>query len=462
MTRSSPRSKVHRWLAAGSAFVLIAMATLIPAASVRAAALTDPVLVWNANAISVIGSPTAAPVPDTTPPTLLGLGQGPPIAALHLAMVQGAVYDAVNAIDKGHAPYITGLPFAPSNASVPAAVAQAAHDVLWGLTPATLTAVKSRVDDMLTASLLPIPTSDAKTAGQAIGAAAAAAMLTARTGDGRFGSHTWTDVGPTGPVGKWRLVAPANNSVFGWFGFVKPLTMASYDQFRTAGPLDMTSAQYTAEFNEVKAKGAQTGSTRTAAETSLAGFVSANPIPYMNKGLRDIAVARGLSTVDQARLFVKTSMASADALIGCFNDKDFWSVWRPQTAIRLAADDGNPATSPDAGWLSLFASPGYPDHPSGYNCYTAGVWHSARLFFGTDKVSFQLTSPGVPANAAVGNPVGVPGSIRSYHRFTGVIRDTINGRILNGYHFRTPDVQGAWIGKKAAQWLDKHYFAPVP
>jgi hypothetical protein len=38
---------------------------------------------------------------------------------------------------------------------------------------------------------------------------------------------------------------------------------------------------------------------------------------------------------------------------------------------------------------------------------------------------------------------------------------TINGRILNGYHFRTPDVQGAWIGKKAAQWLDKHYFAPV-
>ena len=93
-------------------------------------------------------------------------------------------------------------------------------------------------------------------------------------------------------------------------------------------------------------------------------------------------------------------MSSADALISCFNNKDHWSFWRPQTAIREAATDGNPATSADAGWLSLFATPGYPDEPSGYNCYTAGVWQSARAFFGTDKMSFSLTSPGVAANAA--------------------------------------------------------------
>jgi hypothetical protein len=451
MTRYRHSSKVRRWLAACSALVLVAMAVLIPAATVRAAALTDPVLVWNANAISVIGSPTAAPVPDTTPPTLLGLGQGPPISALHLAMVQGAVYDAVNAIDKGHAPYIAGLPFAPSTASMPAAVAQAAHDVLWGLTPATLTAVKTRVDDMLTTSLAAIPDGEVEDAGKAIGAAAAAAMLTARTGDHRFDtSRTWTI---STELGKWRLVGPGNPNVFPWFGFVTPLTLSSPDQLRTAGPLDIASAQYAVEFNEVKSKGAKTGSTRTEAQTSLAGFVSANPLPYMNKGLREIAVARGLSTSDQARLFVETSMASADALIACFNDKAYWNVWRPQTAIRLAGTDGNPATSPDPDWLSLYQTPGYPDHPSGYNCYTAGVWHSARLFFGTDKVNFSLTSP---------STTPIAGSTRSYHRFTGVIRDTIEGRILTGFHFRTPDVQGAWIGKKAAQWLDKHYFAPVP
>lgn len=172
-------------------------------------------------------------------------------------------------------------------------------------------------------------------------------------------------------------------------------------------------------------------------------------------------LAQALSTADQALLFAKTSMAGADALIGCWNDKGHYLVWRPQTAIRLALDDGNALTSPDPDWLSLFATPGYPEHPSGFNCYTGGFWHSVRLFFRTDKVSFSLTSPGVPANAAAGNPVGVAGSTRNYIRFTGVIDDTIDGRIYTGFHFRTPEVQGAWIGKKAAQWVDKHYFAPV-
>jgi hypothetical protein len=223
----------------------------------------------------------------------------------------------------------------------------------------------------------------------------------------------------------------------------------------------LTSNQYAAEFNEVKALGAQSGSSRTDAQTLMAGFYSANPLVYYNSGLRVIANAEGLTTSDQARLFAKTSMAGADALISCFNNKKLWLAWRPQTAIREAANDGNPLTEPDPNWQSLFATPGYPDEPSGYNCYTGGFWQSARFFFGTDKYSFSLTSPGVPANAAAGNPIGVPGSTRTYKRFTDVIDDTINGRILNGFHFRTADVHGAWIGKKVAQWVNKHYFEPV-
>lgn len=42
-----------------------------------------------------------------------------------------------------------------------------------------------------------------------------------------------------------------------------------------------------------------------------------------------------------------------------------------------------------------------------------------------------------------------------------MIRDTVEGRILNGYHFRSADVQGAWLGKKVAQYLNMHYFLPV-
>jgi len=415
------------------------------------------VLVWNENAISVISNPapTVPPAPPLTVPP--GLAQGPPLSALNLAMVHGAIYDAVNAIDGGHQPYIAGLT-APSNVSMAAAVAQAAADVLSGLTPDTNTVIEGRIATLLSASLGQIDDGEAENNGIALGRAAAAAMLANRSNDGR------TDVEPFIPgdePGEWVTVVPLSNNVFGQFATVRPLTLKSPGQFRTEGPPALASAEYAAEFNEVQALGAQVGSSRTLAQTLLAGFATANPLFFMNKGLRDISVARGLSTAEQARLFVKTSMASADALIGCWYNKKVWSNWRPQTAIHEAANDGNPATDPDTAWRSLFASPGYPDNPSGYNCYTAGLWHSARLFFGTDKVSFELMSPGIVANPAAGNPVGVAGSTRTYTRLTDVIDDTIEGRILNGYHFRSSDVQGAWLGKKAAQWLDKHYFGPV-
>jgi hypothetical protein len=198
------------------------------------------------------------------------------------------------------------------------------------------------------------------------------------------------------------------------------------------------------------------GSTRTEAQTLVTGFVSANPVPFMNRGLRDIASAHGLSTTEQALLFVRTSMSAADALIGCWDNKDYWSFWRPQTAIREAANDGNPATEPDAEWLSTIPTPGYPDNPSGFNCFNSGTWYAARLYFGTDKLAFSLTSPGVPVGPGV--PVALPGSTRSYTRFSDVIRDAIEGRMLNGLHFRSADVQGAWLGKKVAQYLAKHYF----
>jgi hypothetical protein len=449
MNRFMPTARVRRWLAGLAVLALVGAIGLVPAASVAAAEPTNMVLVWNENAVNVISQPAMA-----TPP---GLGQAPPLSALHVAMVHGAIYDAVNAIDGGHEPYLAGLS-ASSTASQAAAVAQAAHDVLYGITPAANTAVRTRIDDMLTASLALIDPGQARTDGIEIGADAAAAMLAARANDGRF------DVEPfatSNDIGKWRLVPPLSNNVFGQFATVTPLTMKSPAQFTTEGLLDIASAQYAAEFNEAKALGAQSGSSRTEAQTLMAGFFTANPLFYYNTGLRVIATNQGLSTSEQARLFVKTSMGGADALIGCSYNKKLWSTWRPQTAIREAANDGNPLTSPDPDWLSLFASPGYPEEPSGYNCYTGGFWQGARYFFGTDKFAFSLMSPGVPANPAAGNPIGVPGSTRTYDRFTDVIRDAIDGRILNGFHFRTADEHGAWIGKKAAQWIEKRYFGPV-
>ena len=141
-----------------------------------------------------------------------------------------------------------------------------------------------------------------------------------------------------------------------------------------------------------------------------------------------------------------TSLSAADALIGCWNNKDFYEFWRPQTAIQQAATDGNPKTTADTAWESLFPTPGYPDSPSGYNCFAASMMNAGKAFFGTDKVAFDITN----ANAT-----------RSYTRFTGYVHDAIDGRILIGFHFRTADEQGAWLGEKTANWVNKHEFRPV-
>src|SRR5688500_2390422 len=106
MNRSSEGLRSHRHDTATSTIrraralamaALIAVAALIPVSSAAAIEPTDMVLRWNENAVNVIGQPAT-----NTPP---GLGQGPPLAALHVAMVHGAIYDAVNAIAGGHEPY---------------------------------------------------------------------------------------------------------------------------------------------------------------------------------------------------------------------------------------------------------------------------------------------------------------------------------------------------------------------
>ena len=425
---------MRRWLAAANVLALVVLLTGVPVSGVAAAEPTDMVIQWNANAVVTIHN-----APTATPP---GIGHAPPHSVIDLAMVQTAVYDAVNAIDGTHQPYLAGLE-APSTASRAAAAAQAAHDVLVGLTPATLPQVVVSLDAMLAASLLSIPNGTAENDGIEVGAAAAAAMLANRVGDGRTGTRTF----PIGTLpGEWRPVPPLSNNVFSYVGDVRPFALKSNSQLRTEGPPALDSAQYAAEFNEVKALGAQVGDSRTDAQDLLANFIVVNPVPIVNRMFRELAAARGLSTSQQARLFAMSSMSGADALIACWNNKNFYHFWRPQTAIQLAADDGNPATEADASWLSLFPTPGYPDSPSGYNCFAAASMHSAIAFFGTDKIAFELKGPVLT---------------RSYSRFTGYIRDAIEGRILTGFHFRTADVDGAWIGKKAAQWLAKHEFGPV-
>ena len=128
-----------------------------------------------------------------------------------------------------------------------------------------------------------------------------------------------------------------------------------------------------------------------------------------------------------------------------------WSNWRPITAIHEGDNDTNKRTKGDTEWLPFAATPPYPDHTSGYNCVTGAWMNTARAFFGTDKVTFDLVR--IAPN--------VPNVTRTYTRFTDVIDDTIDARVYQGLHFRTADEQGARLGRDVARWADKHYFRRV-
>ncbi len=432
-------------LAAVVGLITLAAPPLQAAPVVATLPSSDAVRVWNLHAVNALINAPAAGIP--------GAGQTPPVSELHLAMVQGAVYDAVNAIDGGHQPYLAGLSPASPSASPEAAVATAAHHVLVGLgippVPALNQIVIDRLDALYADALAGIPDGDAKTDGIMAGAAAAAAMLTARAADGRYLPFTFA-VGTD--AGEWRPTASGSDP-FAWVAGVEPFLLQSSSQFRTKGPHALTSGAYTKESTEVKELGGPDtpDSPRTDEQTAVARFYTVNPVELFNRTFRTIAEDRGLTLVEQARLFAMLNLAGADGFISCWDDKAFWNFWRPITAIREGDNDGNPNTVGDSGWTPFAATPPYPDHPSGYNCVTSSMMYTAEAFFGEQKAAFSVVRI-VP---------NTPTVTRVYERFTDVIDDTIDARVYQGLHFRAADEQAAGIGEDVAHWLDKHYFQPV-
>ena len=382
-------------------------------------------------------------------------GQPPPVAVLSFAMVQGAVYDAVNAIDRGHRPYLVEPPATPT-ASKDAAAATAAFDVLVGLFPTQRITLQPLYDTSLAAVEDTPP--GAKAAGIATGEAAATAMLAARADDGRFGPFTPV-VGTT--PGIWRPTPPLfQQDPAPWVGNVRPFVVPDVEMLRTDGPNGLTSRAYAKDFNEIKRIGALNSTTRTPDETDAAIFWQDHAFAFWNRVFRTLAVSRQLDLVDSARLFAAGNLAAADGAIGCWNDKYHWKFWRPITAIREAATDGNRATEADPTWTPLFdpstpvaappalVTPPFPEHPSGHNCAAGSIVQTLRYFFGTDRVGFSASS-------------NKSGTTRTFHRLSDALEENINARVWAGIHFRTADLQGARLGNKVARYLHKHYLQPV-
>jgi len=409
--------------AAGPVLVAAALLAFAAPSSARADAATD----WNKNATDVL--------------TVNPAGQA--VAAfsiLHLAMVHGAVYDAVNGIDRGHRPYLI-LPSAQPWDSSDAAAAAAAHRVLVSLLPAQQTALDTQYATYIAA----LSGSAAQIAGGvAAGEAAAQAMIAARTNDGRFGPFRFT---PSTGIGQWRPELPAFVSdPNAWLKDVKPFMVRSASQFRSDEPDPLTSRRYARDFDEVKSVGAAVGSTRTADQTSAAIYWYPNPPAIWSRIYRTISTQRSLSTVDAARLYAEFYLTASDALITVWESKAFYSFWRPITAIHMADQDGNRRTDPDPGWMPFRDTPPYPEHPSGHSSFTASAVTVLQQFFHSDRIAWTDTNAG---------------ETRSFTRASDALEELVSARVWEGIHFRHADEQGALIGKRVAHFQRSHFFQSV-
>jgi hypothetical protein len=356
-------------------------------------------------------------------------GQPPPVSALSFAMVQGAVYDAVNAIDRGHRPYLVQPPSNPTD-SKEAATAAAAFRVLVGFAdlPGLFPSQQPTLQPIYDAYIASLPDNPpgSKAAGVVIGEATARAMLTDRQNDGRFGPPP--TLYPPAP-GIWRPTPP--NFAYDpapWVGNVRPFLVPNVEMLRTDGPNALTSAEYAEDFNEVKELGSLTSITRTPDQTDAAIFWQDHAHALWHRIFRALAASQNLNVVDSARLFAMETLAAADASIGCWNDKYYWQFWRPITAIREADTDGNPATERDPTWLPLFdpatsvchppllVTPPFPDHPSGHTCNTGAFVYTLQNFFGTDRIAFSAFS-----NKSC--------TWRSFERFSDALKEVIDARV---------------------------------
>ncbi len=437
MNRTTSRA-VWGVLAVGS---VIAAVTVPAAASPAPAALTSTdtgvLQEWNA-----IAQQHTIPLR----PTAHGQTRG-------IAMVQGAVYDAVNAIDRGHQSYlvdVAALDIDPG-ASVDAAVATAAHHVLVAIVPAGQVA---GLDTQYAETLAVIADGEAEDEGVRAGAAAASAMLADREDDGFM--DPFMPVIGFGP-GQWRPSPGIDPD--GWVSWLKPFLMTSPDQFRSSGPNALTSDKYAKEYNEVKELGSLTSTKRTADQTTAAIFWQFAPTALWNGMARDLITDHGVGVSDGARLLAMMNLSAADGAIACWNDKNYWNFWRPITAIREGGSDGNPATVGDPTWRSLFdpstpttpalGTPPFPDHPSGHGCLSGAALEATAAFFGTDKIAISINSG------------RFPGQPRSFDRLSEALKEIIDSRVWGGIHFRTADVVGAVTGKKVVHWMERNYFQPT-
>ena len=392
----------------------------------------DEVIQWNKTLLTIVRTPGEQPA--TVHPTR------------SFAIMHAAVYDAVNAIDATHDPYLVHVEHVSPHASQAAAAVAAAHETLIALYPTFQTTLDQQYDE----SLEQIPNGADKTAGIDVGKAVALATLALRSDDGSAAAPIPFVFGNA--PGDYQSTPPnfPKQPVFTHWSRVTPFALERAKQFRLGPPPALTSAEYTASFNEVKSLGIANSTAATADQALIGRFWNGAIQNYWNEIAQTEVHAHHLTTAQSARVFALLNLTLADEVIAFYDSKYTYNLWRPVTAIRAAASDGNPETAADPDWLPQAGKTAAdPSYPGAHATISAGGAFVLRALFGNKPLQLNVTSE------------VLPGVVRSFDSFADVEEEASLSRIYAGQHFRSDENAGERLGSAVADFVVDHFLTRV-
>ncbi|HJY47333.1 MAG TPA: vanadium-dependent haloperoxidase [Stellaceae bacterium] len=386
---------------------------------------TEPVsqvVQWNRTLLVIVRTPGAQPA--TIHPTR------------SFAIMHAAIYDAVNAIDGTHKPYLVRLS-ASHFASQEAAAAAAAHEVLVKLYPS----FQATLDTQFQQALAQLP-KGGQADGINIGNTVADRILALRANDGSNNPPARYVFGNA--PGDYQSTPPnfPPQPQFTSWSRVTPFALEAADQFRPGGPPKLTSDRYTDAFEQVKSLGIA-GSTTASADEALTGrFWNGAIQNYWNEIAQTAALAHDLKTGENARLFALLNLSFADGVIAFYDAKYTYNFWRPVTAIRAAATDGNPDTDADPNWLpEVGNTTPDPSYPGAHAVISAAGAEVLISFFHKRHFEFDVTSE------------VLPGVVRSFTSFPAAADEATLSRIFAGVHFLFDLTTGQRLGSDVADFV---------
>jgi hypothetical protein len=385
-----------------------------------------PVLEWNALFLQVARSGNLSP-------TLCSRNA----AALHVA-----IYEAVHAIVGTHLPY-RFRPTPPDPVDLSAAAAGAGHEVLLSLHPSFAGAIDQLLHDWQARS----PATPAVTNGLAFGREMARRILELRAGDG---SSTQVAYIPSDAPGEWRRTPPFYRPPMDpHWRLMRPFVVDDISPYVAPPPPALVSREYARDFEEVRRLGSKDSVERTPDESQAAVFWSdfsytVTPAGHWQQVACFLIRRQGTDLAGAARLMALLTLAQADTAIACWESKYRYNSWRPVTAIRRAAEDGNPDTLPDPGWESFLITPNFPEYVSGHAAFSQASAAVIRGFYGTDNLRFTVGSD------------GVPGVQRSYESLQQCVEEVCRSRVFGGIHFSFGSREGKRVGARVAAHVLLH------